>query len=161
MRSAQRVIGLTAILAALGAGATPLHAQEIEDGEAIIATALDYLEGWYEGNAERMARAVHTDLAKRIARPQADGCRELQHMGKETLVGYTEARPAGDEVDLRDRIQILDVFGFAAVVRADADDWVDYLQLAKIDGHWVIVNVLWELYPHASPPGADRDCAPA
>ncbi len=155
-----RVFSLAVVLGLLGIGASPAHAQEIEDGEAIIATALDYLEGWYEGNAERMARAVHADLAKRIARPQADGCRELQHMGKETLVGYTEAKPAADDVDLRDRIQILDVFGFAAVVRADADDWVDYLQLAKIDGNWVIVNVLWELYPHASPPGADRDCSP-
>ena len=160
MRSALRIFGLAALFGSIGVSGTQAQAQEIEDGEAIIATALDYLEGWYEGNAERMARAVHTDLAKRIARPQADGCRELQHMGKETLVGYTEAKPAGEAVDLRDRIQILDVFGFAAVVRADADDWVDYLQLAKIDGHWVIVNVLWELYPHASPPGADRDCAP-
>ena len=26
-------------------------------------------------------------------------------------------------------------------------DWVDYLQLAKVDGRWVIVNVLWERKP--------------
>lgn len=25
--------------------------------------------------------------------------------------------------------------------------WVDYLQLAKVDGRWVIVNVLWERKP--------------
>jgi hypothetical protein len=24
-------------------------------------------------------------------------------------------------------------------------DWIDYLHLAKVDGRWVIVNVLWEL----------------
>jgi hypothetical protein len=30
-------------------------------------------------------------------------------------------------------------------VRIDATRWVDYLQLAKVDGHWRIVNVLWEM----------------
>ena len=33
------------------------------DREAIKATALDYIEGWYEGNPERMERALHPDLA--------------------------------------------------------------------------------------------------
>src|SRR5262249_46471729 len=32
---------------------------------AIKQTALDYIEGWYEGDAERMERAVHPELAKR------------------------------------------------------------------------------------------------
>jgi len=27
----------------------------------------------------------------------------------------------------------------------DADAWVDYLQLVKWQGHWVILNVLWEM----------------
>jgi len=137
---------------------TPIYAQDRDDNEAIIGTALDYLEGWFEGNPERMSRAVHADLAKRIAMPTENGCRALQHMGKETLVQYTTQKGAGDEVDLRDKIQVLDVFGHAAVVRADAGDWVDYLQIAKLDGKWIIVNVLWELYPHASPPGADKEC---
>ncbi|MDH3298454.1 MAG: nuclear transport factor 2 family protein [Gemmatimonadota bacterium] len=150
--------GMLAALASLFAGVTAVHAQEYEDAEAIVGTALDYLEGWFEGDPDRMSRAVHEDLAKRIAQPLANGCRELRHMGKETLVDYTTRKGAGDDVDLRDKIQILDVFGSAAVVRADAGDWVDYLQLARLDDGWVIVNVLWELYPHASPPGADGDC---
>jgi hypothetical protein len=24
-------------------------------------------------------------------------------------------------------------------------DWIDYIHIAKVDGRWVIVNVLWEL----------------
>jgi hypothetical protein len=35
------------------------RAQSAPDSTAIRATALDYAEGWYEGNAERMARALH------------------------------------------------------------------------------------------------------
>ena len=65
----------------------------------------------------------------------------------ETLVEMTRRRGKQGEVDLLDRIRILDVFGKAAVVRADADGWVDFLQIARLDGEWVIVNVLWELRP--------------
>jgi hypothetical protein len=31
-----------------------------------------------------------------------------------------------------------------ASVRTDADWGVDYMHLAKIDGEWKIVNVLWD-----------------
>ena len=43
-----------------------LDAQTSADSAAIRQAALDYIEGWYEGNAERMERALHPDLAKRI-----------------------------------------------------------------------------------------------
>ncbi|TFG51354.1 MAG: hypothetical protein E4H37_07995, partial [Gemmatimonadales bacterium] len=35
----------------------------------------------------------------------------------------------------------------AASVRVDADSWIDYLQIGKVDGEWKILNVLWELRP--------------
>jgi hypothetical protein len=44
-------------------------------------------------------------------------------------------------------VRILDIFENAASVRVDASDWVDYLHLAKVNGRWVIINVLWELRP--------------
>ncbi len=46
-------------------------------------------------------------------------------------------------------VTILDVFENAASVKVVASDWVDYMQMAKFDGRWVIVNVLWELKPKA------------
>ena len=30
-----------------------------------------------------------------------------------------------------------------------ASDWIDYMQVGKVDGRWVIINVLWELKPKA------------
>ena len=33
-----------------------------KEGEAIKAAALDYMEGAHEGNADRIARSVHTEL---------------------------------------------------------------------------------------------------
>jgi hypothetical protein len=44
-------------------------------------------------------------------------------------------------------VTVLDVFGNTASVKIVATDWIDYLHVAKFNGRWVIVNVLWELKP--------------
>ena len=56
------------------------------DRQAITQTALDYVEGWYEGNPERMERALHPDLAKRIAITGEKGRSRLEQMGAMGLV---------------------------------------------------------------------------
>jgi hypothetical protein len=124
------------------------------DKAAITQTALDYLEGWYAGDAERMERALHPELAKRIVRTNAQGQSRLEQMGAMTLVQYT--RRGGGKETPKDKqvkdVTILDVFGNAATVKAVATDWVDYLHIAKANGRWVIVNVLWELNPKKENP---------
>ena len=42
---------------------------------------------------------------------------------------------------------MLDVFGNAAVAKVVMADWIDYLQLVRVEGRWLIVNVLWERKP--------------
>jgi hypothetical protein len=122
------------------------------DAAAIRQAALDYIEGWYEGNAERMERALHPELAKRIVRtnPQNKQSR-LDQMSAMTLVQGT--RRGGGKSTPKERQQkdvtILDIYENAASVKVVAADWIDYLHVAKFNGRWVIVNVLWELKPSA------------
>src|SRR5918993_5374306 len=82
------------------------------DQAAIKQTALDYVEGWYEGNAERMERAVHPELAKRIVRTGPEGRSRLDQMGAMTLVQFT--RGGGGKSTPKDKeekdVTILDVF---------------------------------------------------
>jgi hypothetical protein len=124
-----------------------LHAQTPADSAAIRATALDYIEGWYTGDAERMARAVHPELAKRIVRTNEAGQSRMDFQSAMTLVNGTRA--GGGTRTPKERHQkdvtILDIFHGAASVKVVASDWVDYLQVAKFNGRWQIVNVLWEL----------------
>ena len=141
-----RPVLLLAFLAATPA----LHAQSGADTAAIRATALDYVEGWYAGDADRMARALHPELVKRIlVTDTATGRSFIQTMGATALVngtrhGYGKSTPA----DHRQRdVTVLDVFGNAAVAKAVMADWIDYLQLSRVDGRWLIVNVLWERKP--------------
>jgi hypothetical protein len=126
------------------------RAQTAADSSAIRAAALDYVEGWYEGDGERMARAVHPELVKRIVvSDTATGRSVIQTMGASALVngarrGWGRETPADRR---RKDVAILDIYGNAAAVKATMADWIDYLQIAKVDGRWVIVNVLWERNP--------------
>jgi hypothetical protein len=129
--------------------ASNICAQSPADGSAIKQTALDYIEGWYEGNAERMEKALHPELAKRIVRTNQEGNSRLDQMSAMTLIQGT--RRGGGKTTPKENQQkdvtILDVFENAASVKVVASDWIDYLHMAKSNGKWVIVNVLWELKP--------------
>lgn len=119
------------------------------DKEAIKQTALDYIEGWYEGNTERMERALHPELAKRIVITGKEGRSRLDSMSAMTLVQNVKrggGKNTPKEKQQKD-VTILDVYENAACVKIVASDWVDFLQVAKSNGRWVIVNVLWELKP--------------
>jgi len=135
------------LMFALLAAAPAVRAQSAADTTGIRGAALDYAEGWYSGDGDRMARAVHPELVKRIlVTDTATGRAFVQTMGASALVngarhGYGKNTPA--ERQQKD-VRILDVFGNAAVAKVVMADWIDYLQLIKADGRWQIVNVLWE-----------------
>lgn len=134
------------------------HAQgsvSAADAAAIKQAALDYIEGWYEGSAERMERSLHPELAKRIVRTDpATKASRLDQMSAMTLVQRTRSAAGAKTPKERQQkeVTILDVFENAASVKVVAADWVDYLHVAKFNGRWVIVNVLWELKPSPARP---------
>lgn len=138
------------IVLLVSAAEVPAGAQADADRSAIRQAALDYIEGWYTGNAERMERALHPELAKRIVRtdPQ-NGQAFLGQQSAMTLVQGTRAG-GGNRTPEAQRLKdvtILDVYENAASVKVDASEWIDYLHLARWNGTWKIVNVLWEMKP--------------
>ncbi|HEY7574297.1 MAG TPA: nuclear transport factor 2 family protein [Thermoanaerobaculia bacterium] len=147
MRSTFLLATAVLIAAFTDRAVTQAVAQSADDSAAIRAAALDYIEGWYAGDPERMARAVHPELVKRIVVINQDtGEPFIDNMGAGRLVEGTRAA-YGRETPAEERrtdVTILDVFGNAASVKIDAGGWIDYLHMAKMDGRWSIVNVLWE-----------------
>jgi hypothetical protein len=141
-----RATMMLALAALLGVPA-PVNAQTAADSAGIRAAALDYIEGWYEASPERMGRALHPELAKRIVYTDSLGRSFVRDMGATELVrnvwsgGGSRTPPAQQRKDVR----ILDVFQNTASVRVDAASWVDYLHIVKFQGRWVILNVLWEM----------------
>jgi hypothetical protein len=147
MRAGMTCCALVLALCAHPAGATAQTAAA--DSAGIRAAAMDYIEGWYAGDAQRMARALHPELAKRIVFTDSTGHSRLGQMSAMTLVDYTGAgggkqTPAEKQ---RKEFRILDVYHGAAVAKIVASEWVDYLELGKWNGQWKIVNVLWERTP--------------
>ncbi len=142
MRASIVVLLAIAIVPSLG------RAQNPADSAAIVATAHDYIDGWWTGDAARMARALHSHLAKRIVTSDSAGRNSrLGDMTAMELVQNVERGGGRSTPPERRRsdVRILDIYRGAAVVRIDAGQWVDYLQLGKWNGEWKIVNVLWEL----------------
>ena len=87
----------------------------------------------------------------------ASGKSRLDSMSAMTLVQYTRAgggRKTPKDAQMKD-VTILDRFGNAAVVKVVATNWIDYLQVAKYNGDWKIVNVLWELKDPKDPRGRE------
>ena len=126
-------------------------ASELDDDRAAIRrAALDYVEGWYEGDAGRMGRALHPELAKRAYRPDpATGAPRFRHATREQMVEAT-ARGGGSDLPAAQRsitVTILDVYREIASARVESYRYVDYLHLARVEGVWQIVNVLWAATP--------------
>ena len=146
---------ITALAAALllAGLSTPIQAQTAADSTAIRATALDYIEGWYSNNATRMERALHPKLAKRMVWADSTGRSHLVDLTAMELVQGTKGHPPTPASQQRKEVQILSVYGSAAMVRIDAQEWVDYLQEVKWNGSWKIINVVWENRPEAAEGG--------
>ena len=144
-----QLLGISAVSALLS-GLTFAQTNALDDNESIKKTALDYIEGWYAGDAARMERALHPELAKRmISTDPKTGRSQFNHMGAIALVQRTRA--GGGKKTPQDRqlkeVTILDRYNNAAVVKIVASDWIDYLEIGKFNGEWKIINVLWELKP--------------
>jgi hypothetical protein len=113
---------------------------------AIERTALDYIEGWFDGDASRMERALHPELAKRSLQYREDGREALetitaQEMIDDTASGRGKSKADGD---LRIEVTVDHVFGETAIATVDSGIYVDYLQLIRTAAGWKIVNVLWK-----------------
>ena len=115
--------------------------QDASDHEAIVGTALDYYEGWFEGDAERMERALHPELAKR-------GLLTGGGIDTDTARTMIDATVAGlgrkqDVPDRRIDIRIDLVHGDFATATITSAVYVDYVHLVRDEGRWRIVNALW------------------
>jgi hypothetical protein len=115
---------------------------------AIRQAALDYIESFKTGDSPRLARSLHPDLAKRIVAFDATQGRDvLQQMSATQLVEMTgQVAAAPQPMDLTvTSVEVLDLYRNAATVKVVTSRWIDYIHIARFDGEWKIVNVLWVL----------------
>lgn len=108
----------------------------------IRAAVEDYVQGWYSGDQARTTRCLHPQLAKRLVKDDAT----IEELDATTLIGYVQKRVgAVPPATQQQEIEILGVYGNTASVRAEMNEWVDFLHLGCFNGEWKIVNVIWAL----------------
>ena len=115
----------------------------MSDEDLIKQAVLDYFDGWFDGDADRMERALHPGLAKRWLRK--DGW-SLDETTAEWMIDATK-RGVGRERDPGDRqiaIVVEDIHGNIANVTVRSAVYHEYVQLARTSGGWKIVNTLWD-----------------
>ena len=148
MMTPSRSSAVIALLSSLLAGS--LTAQSAADSAGIRSAALNYIEGWYTADARRMEQALHPALAKRIVETDPKSHKSvISQMGATELIQYTRAGGGRETPAARRQadVSILDIYQGAASAKVIAADWIDYLHLARWNGRWLIVNVLWESKP--------------
>jgi hypothetical protein len=127
------------------------YAQAGADKEAVRQAVLDYVEGVYEVAPERIERSVHTDLVKRgFYIKKGETAYTFAPMTFAELVNLAKTyNKSGSRVpkDAPKEIVIFDVLDQTAAAKLTAVWGVDYFQLAKYDGKWKIVNILWQTPP--------------
>jgi hypothetical protein len=117
----------------------------VDDRDAIVATVRDYWEGWFDGHAERMERAVHPRLAKTGAVVDGSGPRITGSMTAADMIRWTRAGEGVAEkpADTAFKITINDLYHEIATVTVHSGVYREYLHLTKTPEGWRILNALF------------------
>jgi hypothetical protein len=124
------------------------------DEEEIRQAVLNYANSAYDVRPELVEQSVHPKLQKigYVMRGEGTEYRELWmnfYELKELVSGWNK-EGRFDPATARRDVEILDRLDQTAVARLDAEWGIDFFQLAKLDGTWTIMNVIWQSYPPAA-----------
>ena len=142
----RRTLLAAALVATLPSG---IQAQHGADEQGVRRAALDYIEGFYEGDASKLRRSVRPDVVK-YGFFVDNGAYDSEPMSFDEMIGYADRvrdRGRAQPATTPREVIILDVQDQTAAVKVIAWWGTDYLQLAKYDGTWMILHVLWQSPP--------------
>ena len=118
-------------------------AEATDDVQAAVrATVLDYFEGWFEGDAARMRRALHPELAKRSHGQDPAQTPALASVTADQMITWTKAGDGRADA-CRLEIRIDEISEGIAAATVHSETYVEYLHLVKTPDGWQIANALW------------------
>jgi len=123
-------------------------AQEKSDRELVYAAVEDYVDGLYLAQPDRIKKSVHPELMKKGYWKAKDKT-TYDYDGQMTfdqlveLAGKWNAKGWLPK-DAVKKIDIFDVQDQTASAKLTAHWGTDYFHLTKIDGKWMIMNILWQ-----------------
>ncbi|MBX2970296.1 MAG: nuclear transport factor 2 family protein [Cyclobacteriaceae bacterium] len=141
----------TLLLILFVAGTLVLRAQTPTDREQVYAAIEDYVDALYLVQPDRIKQSVHPNLTKKGFWRQPD---KTTYEKEATmtfdqlfdLAGRWNAKGTLPK-DAPRIIEVFDVLDQTATAKLTAHWGIDYFQLAKYDGKWLIVNIIWQAHP--------------
>jgi len=121
--------------------------------DAVRSVVMDYVEGWFDGDAGRMERALHPELVKRCRGIEGNDPDALETLSAREMIDATadgEGRRE-DAADRRIEIRIDYLSGGVASVQCFCHRYVDLLHLIDLTDGWKIVNAAWRLRQDGGP----------
>ena len=143
----RRIVVSVALVLSMSVAAA---AQSDAEREAVRQAVLDYVEGVYEVAPERIERSVHPELAKRgFFVKKGETAYSPHTMTYAQLVELAKNYNKNGRVpkDAPKEVVVFDITDQTASVKLTAVWGIDYMHLAKYDGRWKIINVLWQTPP--------------
>jgi hypothetical protein len=117
---------------------------------AVHSAAKDYVDALYEAKPDLIVRSVHPQLAKRGFYRNDKGVFQESTMTFDQLKTLAGRWNEGGKRDLSKsprEVVVIEVLDHIATAKIVADWGVDHMQLAKSDGQWKIVNIVWQSHP--------------
>lgn len=145
-----KIVSLLFLLFMIMAVPVVVPAQSSTEQEAVKQAVLDYVEGIYEVTPTRIERSIHPEMTKRgffikkgetVYSPHTMTFAQLVELSKNYNKDGHVPKDAPKEV------AVYDVSDQTASAKLTAVWGIDYLHLAKYEGKWKIINVLWQTPP--------------
>jgi hypothetical protein len=115
--------------------------------EEVRRVAMDYLEGFYEGDTVKIVRAFRPDMYKYGFFKDSTGKYEGSQMTYAAAIAYAKRVKANNRPvnpAWPKQVEIYDVQDQTASGKVTAWWGTDYLLFAKYNGAWQITHVLWQ-----------------
>ena len=118
------------------------------ESDGVRRAVLDYLEGFYEGDTTKLVRSLRPELFKYGFWREKDSVAYAgEKMTYAEALAYAvrfHAQKRTTPADAPREVVLLDVQDQTASAKVRAWWGTDYLLLAKYDGRWMILQVMWQ-----------------
>lgn len=119
-----------------------------KDSVEIKKISLGYLEALQQLKPELMDKVLNDNLNKITIGYDRN---EMKQIGRATTKAQMiEFAKTWNKTGTRfpfnpeNKIKILDIYNRIATIKLISDNWIEYLQLIKLDGNWEIMNLIWQ-----------------
>jgi len=123
------------------------------DRDSVRRAALNYIEGFYEGDTAKLVRSLRPELSKYGFWRDSTQKYQGEPMSFQQAIDYAKrvkARNRPVPASWPKEVAIFEVLPHTAAAKVTAWWGTDYLLLGKYDGRWMISHVMWESPPPSS-----------